>query len=326
VKKENVRSILFITLSNLGDIILTTPVLDSLCRNFPGVFVDVVTGAPGEQIFRAHPAVRDITVRGKRLGMKARLEEISVWRKKRYDLVVDLKNSLVPYLTGAKMHTVLSFREPSAAHKKDIHLSKLSSAGIKDTALARFFVPVTSEEKEFVSGVLAGSLDPAAPRAKTIMINPGAKSHLKRWPDRKYAALADRLISELGCAVIITGNEDDREVVNNTVKKMVHRAVDLCGKTSLGALFELARRADLVITNDSAPLHVASAASTPTIALFGPSDEKKYGPLAPGSAVIKPKVHCRPCGKALCARGPNEGCLPSIEVEEVFETAKRSLS
>lgn len=326
MKKDNVRSILFITLSNLGDIILTTPVLDSLCRNFPGAFIDVVTGAPGEQIFRTHPAVRNISVRGKRLGLKGRLDEISLWRKNRYDLLVDLKNSLVPYLTGSRMHTVLSFREPAAAHKKDIHLSKLRAVGIRDTSHARFFLPVTPKEEEFARGVLAGALDPVSPPAKTIIINPGAKSHLKRWPARKYAALADRLISELRCTVIITGNEDDREVVKNTVGNMVRRAVDLCGKTSLGALFELARRADLVITNDSAPLHVASAASTPTIALFGPSDERKYGPLAPGSAVISPKVHCRPCGKALCASGPEEGCLPSIDVEEVFRMAKELLS
>ena len=82
---------------------------------------------------------------------------------------------------------------------------------------------------------------------------------------------------------------------------------------------------DLVLTNDSAPLHVASAANTPTIAVFGPFDERRYGPLAEGSVVIKPDIPCRPCDKAHCAMGFDKGCISRIEVDEVFQAARRML-
>jgi heptosyltransferase II len=325
MKKEEVNTILFITLSNLGDIILTTPVITKLHREFPLALIDVVTGPPGEPIFKSYTAVRDVIVRRKRSTFSERISEIRTWRDRKYDVVVDLKNSLVPYLTASKRHTSLFLRERSGEHKRDTHLSRLRSLGVDNREGADFFIPVSREEMEFTSGVLAGAVTSTGFGGKTVIVNPGAKSHLKRWGCAKYASLADRLISELGCTVLVTGNEDDKDVVKNTLKKMEQRPVDICGKTSLGSLFEVMRRSDLVITNDSAPLHVASAANAPTIAVFGPSDERKYGPLAEKSVVVKPSVPCRPCEKALCATGPDEGCISGISVDEVFAAAKRIL-
>ncbi|MDD3089741.1 MAG: glycosyltransferase family 9 protein, partial [Candidatus Omnitrophica bacterium] len=80
-----------------------------------------------------------------------------------------------------------------------------------------------------------------------------------------------------------------------------------------------------VVTNDSAPLHVASAVNTPTVAIFGPTDERRYGPLSVKSRVVTPSVPCRPCGRALCSTGPDEGCISQISVNEVFRAAKELL-
>jgi len=104
------------------------------------------------------------------------------------------------------------------------------------------------------------------------------------------------------------------------------KALNLCGKTTIGELACLMDRCDLVITNDSAPLHIASAVNSPSLALFGPSDEKKYGPLSDKNIVVKTSPRCRPCEKALCHAGPEEGCMPEIEVEEVFNAARRLLT
>ncbi|MFH1552773.1 MAG: glycosyltransferase family 9 protein [Candidatus Omnitrophota bacterium] len=326
IQKEEIRSILFITLSNLGDIILTTPVLEKLCDEFPEARVDVITGAPGEEVFRHHGAVREVVVRGKRRGLKKRMRETLDLRRKKYDLVVDLKNSLIPYLVGARFHSRLFMfpvnkRGKNTGHKRAEHLSKLASLGIDPFLNIRFFIPVTDEDKSYVSGIMDSEAE-----GRAVVINPGAKSHLKRWDVVKYARLADRLTAELGCRVFLTGNEDDMEIVRQVTSRMTADFTDLCCKTSIGALSELMRRTDLVITNDSAPLHVASAADVPTIAIFGPSDEKEYGPLAKKSVVIKPEVPCRPCGRALCATGPDEGCISWVTVDEVFDAAKKILT
>ena len=328
IDKEKVRSILFITLSNLGDIILTVPVLEELRRAFPGAYIDVITGAPGKDVFISCPAVREVTVPEKSRSLGKRIQQIIGLRRRRYDLAVDLKNSLIPYLIGAKFHSQLSIslmngrcfpgsiRRSPVRHKKEEHLSKLRSLGIAPFSDAGFFIPVTDEEKKQVSEMMVSGKG-----KRTVILNPGAKSHLKRWDAAKYAGLADRLISELGCRVFVTGNEDDREVVRQVISRMESPVTDLCCRTSTGALSELMRRVDLVITNDSAPLHMASAVEVPTIAVFGPSDERKYGPLAEKSIVVKPRISCRPCGRARCAIGRVNGCISEVEIDEVFQAA-----
>ena len=327
LKKEDIRAILFITLSNLGDIILTTPVLEKLHDEFPRACIDVVTGTPGMDIFNAHPAVREIIVHKKRLSVKERIQLVVNLRRSRYDLVVDLKNSLIPYIVGAPFHTGF-LKTPGIVHKKDEHLLKLRGLGMDpfslgafrhETSDTNFFIPITDDDRNYIDEIM----DLEGKQA--VVISSGAKSHLKRWDAQKYAVLADKLISELGCKVFVIGNDDDREVVRRVISRMKESVTDLCCKTSIGALAELISRADLVITNDSAPLHVASAVNALTVAVFGPSDERKYGPLAEGSVVVKPEVPCRPCEKALCAKGFDEGCISQVTVEEVFQAAEKIL-
>ncbi|MBD3425770.1 MAG: hypothetical protein GF409_00905 [Candidatus Omnitrophica bacterium] len=320
VNKNEIRSMLFITLSNLGDIILTTPVLERLHDEFPSAEVDVITGAPGRDIFEKHPAVRQVTVQQKHRDLGERLRQVGRIRSKRYDIVVDLKNSLIPLLAGAKYHSFFSGGSGRAPlHKRDEHLWKLSVLGIDPFLDNRFFLPVTDSERQYVDSLI----DPDWKRV--VVISPGAKSHLKRWDARKYARLADRIISDLMCRVLITGNEDDTETVTDVVSHATTSVKDLCGKTSIGALAELMRRSDLVISNDSAPLHIASAVNAATIAIFGPSDERRYGPLSDKSRVIKPEVPCRPCEAALCRRGAEAGCITDISVDKVLEEVKKLL-
>ena len=332
IDKERVRSILFITLSNLGDIILTIPVLEKLRHGFPEAYIDVITGAPGKDIFVSYPAVREVAVPKKPRSFGKRMLQIIELRRRRYDLVVDLKNSLVPYVIGARFHSRLfvslmngrdlpgSGRISPVRHKKEEHLSRLLGLGIDPLFDAGFFIPVTDEEKSRVTEMMD-----SGEGGKAVILNPGAKSHLKRWDAVKYAGLADRLVSELGCRVFVTGSDEDRETVQWVTSRMKRPVMDLCCRTSIGALLELMSRVDLVITNDSAPLHVASAAGVPTIAVFGPSDERKYGPLAERSIVVKPGVSCRPCGRARCARGRVNGCISGVGIDEVFQAARELL-
>ncbi|MFH1798653.1 MAG: lipopolysaccharide heptosyltransferase II [Candidatus Omnitrophota bacterium] len=317
---KEIKSILFITLSNLGDIILTTPVLERLCDAFPEAGIDVITGSAGEELFVSHPAVRKITVNKKCQNLIRRLNQVIELRAEKYDVVVDLKNSLIPYLTGAKLYS--RFLIPKICHKKEEHLSRLSCLGIDPFVNNHFFMPETKdEERDYIKGLIARRA-----RRKIVIINPGAKSHLKRWPAYKYAELSDRLSREAGCYIFVVGSENDMETIEVFMSNKKETVVNLCRKTSIASLAELTRQASLVITNDSAPLHIASAVGTRTIAIFGPTDERKYGPLAQGSKVIKSDVSCRPCEKAQCARGIAQGCISDIEVNDVFQMAEKLLT
>ena len=320
IDKSEIKKILFITLSNLGDIILTTPAFTALNKEFPEAKIDVVTGAPGRDVFSGHPAVGDIIVHKKKRSIFERIEELWNVRKNEYDVVVDLKNSFISYLSGAKYRSSF-LTPPKGIHKKREHLNKVAFLGDKLAENETFYIHISEDERNGINEIMAS----AGPN-RNVIINPGAKSHLKRWPAASYALLADGLISESNCNVYITGNEDDAEVVGEMLKNMKEKAKNILCKTSLGELAEAMKKADLVITNDSAPLHVASVVNTPTIAIFGPSDERKYGPLSEKSAVLKPKVPCRPCSRALCATGPDEGCISQVTVEEVYNAAVKMLN
>jgi len=324
INKENVKSILLISLSNLGDIILTTPVLDKLCNEFSGAEIDVVTSVVGKEVFASHNRVAKVIVYKKRQNLRDRIRFIKDLRIAKYDLVIDLKNSFLPYLIGSKYRsslissTIFSLKNiKKSLHKKDEHLSKIIPF-VKDSFKdSHFFVPIREKDKEFIHKILE-----SVSHEHIVIISPGAKSHLKRWDAKKYALLSDRLVSELGCKVFVVGNDDDLEVVDKFLLSAKEPVTDLCGKTSIGALSLLMKRAALVITNDSAPLHIASSVNAHVIAIFGPTDEKKYGPLSKLNRVIKPIAQCRPCEEALCKIGPDEGCIQRITVEEVFEKAK----
>lgn len=316
--EKPVKTILLITLSNLGDIILTTPVLEKLHMSFPHARVDVVTGSDGKEIFILHPAVRDVYVTQNHRTLRKRVKQIFFLRRLKYDLVVDLKKTLIPFLLG-ELSCVKTAEEAPSLHKKDEHLSRISSVISDPFSDAGFFLPIKATDVTECDKLIREC------DKNIAVINPGAKSHLKRWPAEKFAELSDRLISELGMCVFLVGTDNDREIVSNVMERAGSSPVDLCSKTSLGILSALMRKAKLVITNDSAPLHVASAVNAPTVAIFGPTDEEKYGPLADKRSVVKPKVECRPCEKALCAVGPDEGCMPNITVAEVFSACEEVL-
>ena len=322
MRTRKIKKILFITLSNLGDIILTTPVLEKLCDEFSEADIDVITGLSGQEVFDAHPKVNEVMVRNRRMGLFGRMREVVNLTKRRYDLVVDLKGSLLPYMIGAKYRSKLFVSTCGVRHKKDEHLTRISHLSKDVLTSTRFFVLAGVPENSYIKKIIADGKD-----KKMVIINPGARSHLKRWGAEKYAKLSDRLISELKTDVYITGDKDDRETIDLMLGACIRKDLtNLCGKTNVIMLIQLMKQASLVITNDSAPLHIASSVNVPTVAIFGPSNEKKYGPLSEKKIVISPKVPCRPCEKALCGEGPDEGCLSRVKVDEVFRAAKKLLS
>lgn len=329
IDKNSVKKILFITLSNLGDIILTTPVFNELLKEFPEAEIDIITGKPGEEIFSLHPSVRNIMFHVKHKTLFQRISQAFELRRSKYNLVVDLKNSILPYVLGAKYRTSLFqpfkkkyfYNKKLSSHKVNEHLYKLVTFGGNPFKGCTFFVPFIPGDEDIANTLIGGEND----KCRNVIINPGAKSHLKRWPADKFAELSDRLAGELNCNIYITGNKDDDEVVEALISKVQNPVVNFCGRTSLGVLAILMSKSDLVITNDSAPLHLASSVNSPTIAIFGPTDEKKYGPLSEKRKVVNPNKKCRPCEKALCSIGPDEGCIVEVSVEEVFDAAKELL-
>ena len=122
---------------------------------------------------------------------------------------------------------------------------------------------------------------------KIIVVSPGAADEKKRWSEEGFARVCDSVINDHRGSVVFVGDEVDKEGVARIQSRMRHRAVDLSGRATLLQVGYLLSRAKLLISNDSAPMHLASYLNVPVVALFGPTNPRRYGPWSEGSVVVK---------------------------------------
>jgi len=318
IDKSQVKRILVITLSNVGDVILTMPVIATLAGQFPTARIDVVVGPRGKEIFEKDPRIAKLMIYDKHCSLKEKARLQIRLKKLKYDLVADLRNTVLPLLIGAKFRTatIQSFPK-SIVHRKDRHLHRLRSLGIEESAPSYIYIP-EEDDRHAVS-----LLKEAGPGERTVVVNPGAKSHLKRWTADGFAKLCDMLIGDCAARVILVGLGEDAKVVDEIVSKMNRKAVNFVNRTNIRQLASLLKHSDLLITNDSAPLHIGCAVGVKVLAVFGPTDPKKYGPTGEFDTVVNKKLSCSPCEKAACAL--NYECMRLITPEEIFDSAKMML-
>ena len=155
----------------------------------------------------------------------------------------------------------------------------------------------------------------------TILINPGAfYGSAKRWFTNRYAALADRLIEEDQAQILIIGSAGEQAIAQEIQSLTKQRLTILTGQTDLPTLIGLLSQCDLLLTNDSGPMHLAAALDTPQVAILGSTDEVATGPFSPRARVIHKHVECSPCLLRECPIDLR--CFSRIGVDEVYETAR----
>ena len=316
IDKSQVKRILVITLSNMGDIILTTPVIRALSKEFPASRIDVMVGPSGKDIFNKDPRIFKLIIYDKHLPISEKRRLQLKLKRLKYDIVVDLRNTVLPLLLGPKYRTSPMQAFPkSIVHKKHKHLYRLYCFDIRNLS-EDSYIHISREDEEYVDNLIkeAGVTEPI------IVINPGAKGHLKRWQIDGFAELADRLISECGACVIFIGLNEDKDIVSLIMEKMRGDAHNFVNKTNIRQVAGLIKRAKLLITNDSAPLHLGCAVGTRVLSIFGPTDPRKYGPTGEFDVVINKKLSCSPCESAECKY--SHECMKLISVDEVYDVAK----
>lgn len=316
-----ISKILFITLSNIGDAILSLPALDSLKENFPAAEISVITGPRPQELFEHDARIHRVIVYDKHSGIKKKLSLFRDLKEERFDLVVDLRNSLLGALLPARYKISPFFAVPGfIRHMKDRHLYLAQSVIRKarkqlSRSQERRSLHCGPEDEEYIRGLLQENRIGADERL--IAVSAGARSHTKRWPKERFARLIARIAGELNAKIILVGDKLDAGISRQIVEASGLPLADLTGKTGLIQLACLLKKAALVITNDSAVSHLASYLNVPLVTLFGPTNEIKYGPWSDKAQAIRKEVFCRPCEKAQCRFGTLE-CLSLIKVEDVL--------
>jgi ADP-heptose:LPS heptosyltransferase len=152
-----------------------------------------------------------------------------------------------------------------------------------------------------------------------IGVNPGGDRPNRHWRPEYFAAVADELATRCAATILLFGGPGETFIAAEITSRMRTHAVDLAGKSSLTDLMYLIRRCDLLLTNDSGPMHIAAALKTPVVALFGPENPSTFRPYTSSalSRVLVKPVDCRPCKKSRCQ---DAVCLDAITPEEVIHT------
>jgi len=316
--KKIVKKILIITLSNIGDAVLTMPVLAQLSVLFPDAEITVLCAPRAVSVYIDDGRISELVIYDKHISLISKICLLRELRAGRFDLVVDFKNTLIPILIKAKRRTSFWRRPPrNIVHKQDVHLWKLKSLGL-DITQAKTIRPVlrlNESDWEYV--------DSASSVHMTAMA-PGAMSHLKLWPQEYYIELACRLLKETDIEQITLLGSKQEKVLCTQIEEGITARIkqgtvcNLAGQTTIKQAAAVLTKCRFLVSNDSALMHIGSAVDIPVIALFGPTDENKYKPLSPGSKVIRNTLKCTPCQKAQCRLKTHE-CLQELPVDDVFK-------
>lgn len=322
---KEINKILVITLSNIGDVILTTPVIKLLKERFPESSLSVMCSNRVAELFHPDPLVENVIVYNKHIPLSKKIELTFRLRKMNYDIVVDLRHTLFPLFLGAKYsNAVFKLRKNMNIHKRDFHLKDLLELNLNLEIEKKLpYIHISEETRKEVEGMLEKKM---GEKKKYIVVSPGGGSNAKLWPKEKFLELCKLIESNFNYKFFLVGDKKDRKITEwicNSINSK-NQLIDIAGETSLLELGEVIKRANLLITNDSGILHIGSAVKTPVVALFGPTNEINYGPLGEKTKVIKKEMDCRPCVYAQCKS--SQPCLDKIRVSEVYEAVKNFLN
>ncbi len=329
--KQNIRKILVVTLSNLGDVVLTLPVFQSLIEAFPKAEIHTVVGEKAAEIFEGDDRIKKVIRYDKRVSLFEKIRFIARIRKGRYDLIVDLRRSGIGLLGGGRFRNSYFSFYKKTLHRAQRHwrsLEGLSEIPFPEESFLKGAVPSapanSGDTHRILNSVCVTGISEITGDSRLVVVAVGSKSDIKKWPAKHYSKLLDRLMADHACRVILIGDARDTADAERVKAGMKHRPEDLCGKTNFRELVDILSKAALLITNDSAPLHIADSLGVPVLAIFGPTDPRKYGPRGASSRIARREVFCSPCEKAQCRY--HHECMKELGWDEVYQKALQILN
>ncbi|MCM8803868.1 MAG: glycosyltransferase family 9 protein [Candidatus Omnitrophica bacterium] len=316
ISKIELKNILIIGLSCLGDNLLITPAIKKIKDTYKNSEIDIVVGQRAVDFVFENPWFSNYFIYNKKDGL---LKLIKKLRQKKYDLIVDFRNSLIPFFLKSKYRLTFFknelFSEKFYTHESERIMNFLEPFFGKE--VIKLYFPIGNNYREKIRdifhslGIKQSDL--------LVVLNPGAKFEEKRWDKEKFSILGKELIKNYGVKIIITGSKDE-EKLTEEVKELINEdsVFNFGGKTNLKELAAIFERSDLVVTNDTGSMHLACAVGASVVAIFGPSNPYRYGPIGARSFVVHSNIDCFPCKReSKCKIGFK--CIKEIEVDDVLK-------
>lgn len=332
----------------VGDAVMTIPALRQLRRLFPKAHITLATRAWAKGLF-AEAEFLDAVQVHTGSGLRSVVRQVRQWRQGNFDLAVLLPNSLETALVASLARVPLRIgyaterRQPLLTHPLQVPEWRSSKHEVfYYLRIVAELEWLTTHEQSFLNTQPDGSLEVSVGRQMAgrdslrrfgvsgealalVALCPGSvNSRAKRWPAERYAALADRLIEELGAQVLLIGSAAETEVSLEVARKMRNQATVLTGHTNLAELVAILSLVDLLVTNDTGPAHIASALGRPTLVIFGPTNPLTTRPFSPFAEIVRQPPDCAPCMLRDCPI--DHRCMTAIAPDEVFNRARTMLS
>lgn len=338
--------ILMIRLSSLGDIILTTPVLDALKQSHPNSRISFLTKRKYEGLFESDPRVDSVIYfdsQGRHKGLSGLLGLIKSLNQERFDLIVDLHSNLrsfpirVLVRAGKKVHYhkrlftrlwMVYFKKLRVKPVSTIE-NYLQSLGETGKRVCKRTPGLYSKKENEIWAENFLVENGLSHEEILIGMAPGARWETKRWDLEKFSCVAESLCRDLSGKILLVGNKADQDLIERIEQKIGKKKAITALDLPLDRLITLAKKCDLFISNDSGPMHLASALGVPTIGIFGPtSPDLGFSPSGLEDELFWAGVGCSPCslhGDKDCIK-ESRNCMDEIRSETIIEEAKRRLN
>jgi lipopolysaccharide heptosyltransferase I len=329
-----VRRLLVVRLGSLGDLVHTLPAVSAIRRTFPALEIDWLVDAPHREFLSLVSVLTSVVVlRDRTAG--AWLAARSALRERQYDVALDfqglLKSAALARLSGARRvigFTRRAAREGMAApfyservdaetgqHVIDKNLALAGALGVSTDTLE---FPLVESPSAAAEAVRAGGLD------RYALINPGAAWPNKRWPPALFSRVAQRLREKHGLYSVVLWGPGERALADE-IAAASSGAARPAPETTIRDLVEISRRARIIVSGDTGPLHIAAAVGVPAVGVFGPTNPRRNGPWRKEDATISRYEVCDCHYERRCRRDPDQWCLGTIAFDDVAAAIDRRL-
>ena len=337
LKRSLPSRILLIRPDHLGDLVLTTPVLDALRRHVPDAHITMMVGPWSSEVVARHPVLDELITcpfpgfrRGKQGVLEPYVQLFRVAqqvRRGKYDIAINLRPDFwwgaalmylaaVPQRIGFAIHPgtpfltrAEPFRAPEHATVSSLRLVSVGLQALSKDALDEpftperyplVFIPTEDEEAWVAQRLESAGIDTDTP---LVVIHPGTGAAVKLWRTEGWASIANTLTSSCSARIVLTGSPSERPMLEEIARQTTSSPL-LITDATVGQLAAVLKRVDMVLGVDNGPLHLAVAQGTPTLQIFGPTDARIFGPWGPAQrhVVIASTHRCPSCLVIPCGR------------------------
>src|SRR3989338_5560453 len=338
------KKILISKLGAMGDLVLAVPSFRMIRKRFPTSHISLLVDPKLIPVVQNCPYLNELIGfdRASSEGQWTRLFKVARrLRERSFDFSVDLQSNWrtqllsflarIPKRYGFKRGK-LSFLLTHPVFFSDPNLGPVQHQFqlLKKTGVIQLEESLELWSDPEADRYLDQKMSDAGMNSSKLLIGfvIGASSRwpTKKWPAENFVELAKQLMIKYDCNIVLVGTQEDHVMARSFEEVPRNRILDMTGETNLTQLMSLMKCLDVIVTGDTAPLHMASAFGAKVVALFGPTEPKRHAPPGRNRIILVKRIPCQPCYRGTCRNPVKLECLKGITVREVFEAVESHMA